>query len=66
MPEWINVRTCGARGDGFTDDTEAFRKAIETGRVVYVPTGRYLVTDTIRLRSEHRPDRSALPRNVCL
>lgn len=52
MPEWINVRTCGARGDGFTDDTEAFRKAIETGRVVYVPTGRYLVTDTIRLRSD--------------
>lgn len=52
MAEWVNVRDCGAEGDGKADDTEAFRTAIARGRVVYIPMGRYRLTDTLRLLSD--------------
>ena len=52
MDTWVNIRTLGARGDGSTDDTEAFRKAIAEHRVIYVPSGQYRVTDTIALRPD--------------
>jgi hypothetical protein len=48
--EWTNVRTLGVSGDGKTDDTAALRKAIEGHRVLYFPSGTYLVTDTIALQ----------------
>jgi sugar lactone lactonase YvrE len=47
--EWVNVRTLGVVGDGQTDDTDALRKAIAGHRVLYVPSGRYVVRDTILL-----------------
>lgn len=42
----------GAKGDGAGDDTAAFRKAIaaagaESGGVVFVPAGRYIISDTL-------------------
>lgn len=40
----IDVRTCGAVGDGVTDDSDAFDKAISLGAPVYVPAGTYLIT----------------------
>lgn len=46
----INVVTpqmYGAKGDGVTDDTAAFRSAIEANDSVYVPNSTYLITDTI-------------------
>ena len=49
---WVNIRSLGARGDGSTDDTEAFRKAIAEHRTIYLPTGRYAVSDTIALRPD--------------
>src|ERR1700761_4485792 len=49
---WVNLRTLGARGDGTTDDTEAIRKAIAGNRAIYVPTGHYIVTDTLELRPD--------------
>lgn len=40
----VNVKDFGAKGDGNTDDTEAFKKAIGKGRVmVHVPEGIYVV-----------------------
>jgi hypothetical protein len=44
----LNVRDFGAKGDGVTDDTEAFRKALDErqrmgGGIVYVPSGKYLI-----------------------
>ena len=43
----VDVRVCGAAGDGTTNDTEIIRKAIDslkgTGGTVYFPAGRYLV-----------------------
>ena len=55
-PGFRNVRDCGAKGDGVTDDTQAFVRALERGRGhrghkapanVYVPPGTYLVSDTL-------------------
>lgn len=40
-----NVRDYGAVGDGLTDDTEAFKKALASGKAVYVPSGKYVITD---------------------
>ncbi len=53
-----NVRDYGAVGDGVTDDTQAFIRALELGRGgkgdrekhmanVYVPGGTYLISDTL-------------------
>ena len=49
----INVKDYGAKGDGKTDDTAAFKRAIERneianqGKIIYVPNGTYVVRDTI-------------------
>jgi hypothetical protein len=50
--EWINVRDLGVKGDDETDDTAALQRAIDTHRVLYLPMGRYRVTDTLRLRPD--------------
>ncbi|HJV40863.1 glycosyl hydrolase family 28-related protein [Caulobacter sp.] len=52
MAEWTNVKTLGAKGDGSTDDTAALQKAIDTHRVLYLPTGFYMVSDTLKLRPD--------------
>ncbi|MGH9724442.1 MAG: glycosyl hydrolase family 28-related protein, partial [Candidatus Acidiferrales bacterium] len=52
MNTWVNIRSYGARGDGVTDDTQAFRKAIAEHRAIYLPSGQYRVTDTITLRPD--------------
>lgn len=43
----INVREAGAKGDGETDDTAAIQasidRAAESGRIVYVPYGTYVI-----------------------
>ncbi|MDR1259626.1 MAG: gluconolaconase [Tannerellaceae bacterium] len=49
MDSWVNIRDLGAKGDGETDDTEAFRRAIATHRHIYVPQGWYRLTGTIRM-----------------
>jgi sugar lactone lactonase YvrE len=49
---WVNIRSLGAKGDGATDDTETFRKAIAEHRTIYLPMGRYVVSDTLVLRPD--------------
>jgi len=49
---WVNVHDLGAKGDGHTDDTEALRKAIAGNRTVYLPSGFYVVHDTLTLRPD--------------
>ena len=46
---WVSVLDLGARGDGTTDDTAAFRQAIALHRAVYVPQGTYRISDTLTL-----------------
>jgi hypothetical protein len=52
VAEWANVRSFGATGDNKTDDTAAIQRAIDTRRVIYFPSGRYVVSDTLRLRPD--------------
>ena len=50
-----NVMAYGAVGDGLTDDTQAFKDAVaaaeKDGLPVYVPGGKYKISDTIKLSS---------------
>jgi len=47
--EWINVHTLGVKGDGGSDDTAAIQQAIDAHRVLYFPSGHYVVRDTLTL-----------------
>jgi hypothetical protein len=49
MDTWVNVRDFGAVGDGKTDDTQAIKEAIAKHKHVYLPTGWYRVTETLKL-----------------
>jgi len=50
--EWVNVHSLGVTGDGTTDDTAALQKAIDTHRVLYLPSGHYVVSDTLNLKPD--------------
>ncbi len=49
---WVNLRALGAKGDGITDDTAVLRSAVAQHRAIYLPGGRYRVSDTITLRPD--------------
>jgi len=50
MSTWVNIRDLGAKGDGVTDDTDAFIQAINRYEVIYVPQGWYIISKTLKLR----------------
>lgn len=54
----IDVRSTGARGDGVSDDTAAFQRAIDAlpdaGGTVTVPAGDYLIDPTRRVHLRSR------------
>ncbi len=52
METWVNIRQFGAKGDGTTDDTEAFRQAIRQHDAIYVPQGWYVISETLQLREK--------------
>ena len=49
---WANLHDLGAKGDGATDDTKVIQAAIDSHRAIYIPSGRYLVSDTITLKPD--------------
>lgn len=49
---WVNAHDLGAKGDGRSDDTAALQKAIAENRTIYLPSGFYLVRDTLTLRPD--------------
>src|ERR1700677_1482094 len=49
---WVNIRDLGAKGDGKTDDTAAFKDAIASHRAIYLPMGRYVVKETLELKPD--------------
>src|SRR5687768_9645893 len=60
-----DVRGFGARGNGVTDDTAAFQRAIDSlasgGGVVQVPAGRYLIDPLRSVRMRSRVDLRMAP-----
>ncbi len=50
--EWVNVHSLGVKGDGTADDTDAIRNAIASHRVLYFPSGHYVVSDSIQLKPD--------------
>ncbi|MBT8488638.1 MAG: hypothetical protein HKN72_05480 [Gemmatimonadetes bacterium] len=45
-----DVRDFGAIGDGRTDDTDAFQRALNHGGLIWVPAGEYLVGSVVSTR----------------
>ncbi len=45
----VNVKRFGAKGDGRTDDTKAFEKAIAASETIFVPKGDYRLSGTLRM-----------------
>ncbi len=52
MSKWVNITDLGAIGDGETDNTEIFKRAIEEYDVIYIPQGWYIVSDSLSLRKK--------------
>jgi len=48
----VSVKDFGAVGDGKTDDTDAFQRALDEagGKVIAVPPGRYVITNILEIR----------------
>lgn len=51
LQEVVSVKDFGAVGDNSNDDTAAFQNAINTGKPVFVPKGKYKITNTLTLNS---------------
>ena len=51
--QYANVKDFGAKGDGITDDTKAFRTSIATGLPVHVPSTDkcYIISDSLYLQN---------------
>ena len=50
MNTWVNVKDLGAKGDGVTDDTQAFLNAIANHANIYVPQGWYIISESLGLK----------------
>ena len=46
---YVTPQMFGAKGNGTTDDTDAFRQAIASGKLIFVPSGVYRITDTLNI-----------------
>ena len=63
VPRGVSVKEFGAKGDGTTDDTEAFQKALATVKsgAIEIPPGRYRITDILEIKRSHIVLRGAGP-----
>jgi hypothetical protein len=48
--ENFSVKNFGAVGDGVTDDTDAVQQTIDSRKLVYIPTGIYLIRSELHMR----------------
>lgn len=64
----VSVKDFGATGDGRTDDTAAFRRALEAGagKLIVIPPGRYVLTDILRVSKSNTVLRGAGPGRTVL
>jgi hypothetical protein len=53
--DWVSVAAYGAKADDGEDDTAAFQQALDAGKpVVYLPTGRYVISKTLHVKGAVR------------
>ena len=55
-PVWVNVMDLGAKGNGVHDDTKALKQAIKNCKAmgsVYLPEGKYLITDSLLIQKSN-------------
>ena len=45
--DYVTPQMFGAVGNGWTDDTEAIQKAIDSNLAVYFPRGEYVINDSL-------------------
>ncbi len=66
--ERISVTDFGAKGDGHTDDTAAFKSALiaGAGKVINVPAGRFVLSDRLRIETSNLVLRGAGPGKTIL
>lgn len=50
IQDYVNIKQCGAKGDGETDDTEALQKAINISSKVVIPKGVFVVSKSLSLK----------------
>lgn len=59
LRDWVSVKDFGAKGDGVTDDTVAFKAALSSvsamvsvrGATIHIPKGHYILTDSLIFNS---------------
>jgi hypothetical protein len=64
-----NVKTAGAYGDGFHDDTAVLQAAVANcpnGEYVYIPTGTYLINGTLNHTGVNKYDGHQYPYNIVI
>jgi len=68
IPRGVSVKDFGAKGDGKTDDTAAFLKALATVKsgAIEVPVGHYIITDILEIKRSHIVLRGAGPDKTVL
>lgn len=62
----LNVKAFGAVGDGVTDDTTPFERAIAAGGPVYVPDGTFVISDVSLATANVRIVGAGIGRTVLL
>lgn len=50
--DWVNISELGAKGDGTTDCTDIFEKAIAKYNTIYVPMGKYFISRALTFREQ--------------
>src|ERR1044072_2799296 len=68
VPRGVSVKEFGAKGDGQTDDTAAFLKALATVKngAIEVPPGRYRITNILEIKRSRIVLRGAGPERTVL
>lgn len=64
----VNVKDLGAVGDGQTDDTAAFQRAVReaAGKTIFVPAGRYVITGIIEIAESNTVLKGAGPQQTVI
>lgn len=52
VKDYVTPQMFGAKGDGKTDDSNAIQEAVNNGTNVFIPSGTYLINNTINIEKD--------------